>query len=150
MTEAVIFIGAQAAGKSTFYRDRFFRTHVRINLDMLRTRNREKRLFETCLETQQAFVIDNTNPTEADRARYIGPARDAGFRVTGYYFQSRLKDLLRRNEMRSDNERIPEKGLRGTYAKLVMPRRSEGFDDLYFVRLREPAGFLIENWIDEV
>lgn len=150
MTEAVIFVGAQAAGKSTLYRDRFFPTHVRINLDMLRTRNRERRLLETCLETQQAFVIDNTNPTEADRARYIGLARDAGFRVTGYYFQSRLKDLLRRNEMRSGNERIPDRGLRGTYAKLVMPSRAEGFDDLYFVRLREPAGFLIENWIDEV
>jgi len=36
--EAVIFVGLQAAGKSTFYRERFFDTHVRINLDMLRTR----------------------------------------------------------------------------------------------------------------
>jgi predicted kinase len=33
--EAVIFIGLQAAGKSTFYLRRFFRTHVRINMDML-------------------------------------------------------------------------------------------------------------------
>ena len=33
--EAVIFIGLQASGKSTFYRQRFFRTHVRTNMDML-------------------------------------------------------------------------------------------------------------------
>ncbi len=30
--EAVIFIGLQAAGKSSFYRDRFFSSHIRINL----------------------------------------------------------------------------------------------------------------------
>ncbi len=39
--EAVIFIGIQATGKSIFYKDRFFKTHIRINLDMLRTMNRE-------------------------------------------------------------------------------------------------------------
>jgi predicted kinase len=28
--EAVLFIGIQASGKTTFYRERFFDTHVRI------------------------------------------------------------------------------------------------------------------------
>jgi hypothetical protein len=45
MPQAVIFIGVQASGKSTFYMDRFFRTHMRINLDMLHTRNRERLLL---------------------------------------------------------------------------------------------------------
>lgn len=27
--EAIIFVGIQGAGKSTFYRDRFFNTHIR-------------------------------------------------------------------------------------------------------------------------
>lgn len=39
--EAVILCGIQASGKSAFYSERFFHTHVRINLDMLRTRRRE-------------------------------------------------------------------------------------------------------------
>jgi len=38
--EAIIFIGIQATGKSTFYKDNFFKTHIRINLDMLKTRKR--------------------------------------------------------------------------------------------------------------
>ena len=38
--QAVIFIGIQGSGKTTFYRDRFFNTHFRINLDMLKTRHR--------------------------------------------------------------------------------------------------------------
>lgn len=49
--EAVIFIGLQASGKSTFYQERFFNTHVRINLDMLKTRNREKQSLQVCLQT---------------------------------------------------------------------------------------------------
>ena len=69
--EAVIFTGLQGSGKSSFYKERFFSTHVRISLDLLRTRHRENRLLALCLETQQRFVIDNTNPARADRAKYI-------------------------------------------------------------------------------
>jgi hypothetical protein len=35
--EVVIFAGIPASGKSTFYLQRFFETHIRINPDMLRT-----------------------------------------------------------------------------------------------------------------
>jgi predicted kinase len=42
--EAVILIGIQGSGKSTFCRERFFNTHIRINLDMLKTRHRERYL----------------------------------------------------------------------------------------------------------
>ena len=81
-----------ASGKSSFYRERFFRTHVRINLDMLKTRHREKRLMEVCLETGVPFVIDNTNPAIADREPYIRAAKAAGCRMVGFYFQSRIED----------------------------------------------------------
>lgn len=36
--EGIIFVGIQPSGKSTFYHDRFSNTHLRINLDMLKTR----------------------------------------------------------------------------------------------------------------
>jgi hypothetical protein len=72
--QAVIFCGIQGTGKSTFYLRRFFDTHVRINLDMLRTRHREWQLVRASVEAKQPFVVDNTNPTAAERARYILPA----------------------------------------------------------------------------
>src|SRR4029077_2067989 len=75
--EAIIFVGVQGSGKTTFYRERFFDTHLRISLDMLRTRHREQLLVAACLAAKQPFVIDNTNPLPADRARYIGLAREA-------------------------------------------------------------------------
>ena len=148
--EAVIFIGLQACGKSSFYRARFFHSHLRINLDMLRTRHREARLLETCLDSGQAFVVDNTNPALQDRARYIGPARAAGFRVMGYYFQSSLPAALQRNRLREGEARIPDAGLRGTHAKMVLPHRAEGFDELFYVRFKDPADFLVEGWKNEV
>jgi predicted kinase len=86
--EAVIFVGIQGSGKSSFYRQQFFDTHVRISLDVLRTRHREQLLFAACLAAKQPFVVDNTNPLLRDRARYIEPARKAGFRVVAYFFDS--------------------------------------------------------------
>ena len=57
---AVILIGIQASGKTTFYRERYFDTHVRLSLDMLKTRRREELLLEACITARQAFVVDNT------------------------------------------------------------------------------------------
>jgi predicted kinase len=81
--QAILFTGIQATGKSSFYRERFFHTHVRINLDMLRTRHRERVLLRACLDALQPFVVDNTNLTRRDRAAYIELARAAGFRGCG-------------------------------------------------------------------
>jgi tRNA(His) guanylyltransferase len=44
--EAIILVGLQGSGKSSCYKDRFFCTHVRISLDLLKTRFREKRMLE--------------------------------------------------------------------------------------------------------
>src|ERR1044071_3072409 len=103
--ELILFIGIQATGKSSFYRERFYRTHVRVNLDMLKTRHREKLLVTACLEGKTAFLVDNTNLTREDRLRYIVPAKAAGFVIHGYFFQSRVIDALARNAVRDESER---------------------------------------------
>jgi predicted kinase len=143
-------MGIQAAGKSTFYRERYSDTHVRINLDMLRTRHREQTLFEASLACDQHVVIDNTNPTAADRARYIEPAKAAGAEVIGYYFSSRVGDALRRNMEREEAQRVPDKAILGTAGRLKMPTPSEGFDALFYVKCKGSGEFLVEDWIDEV
>lgn len=148
--EAVLFVGIQASGKSTFYKDRFSDTHVRINLDMLKTRNRELKLLEACLETGQSFVVDNTNPSRTDRVRYIQLARRAGFQIVGYYFQSRVEDCRKRNDQRPLPQQIPLAGILGTAGKLELPQRDEGFDRLYYVRIDNEKQFIVEEWQDEV
>jgi predicted kinase len=148
--EAAIFVGIQASGKSSFYRKQFFDTHLRINLDMLKTRHRERILLRACIEAKQPFVVDNTNPTIEERARYIEIARSGGFRVVGYYFRSPPKEALTRNARRTGKARIPDKGILGTHKRLRVPRLEEGFDELYCVRMDGTRCFLVEEWSDEL
>ncbi|UOQ51644.1 ATP-binding protein [Hymenobacter cellulosivorans] len=148
--QLIVFCGIQATGKSTFYQQHFFHSHVRISLDLLRTRNREQRLLELCLETQMRCVIDNTNPTRAERARYIEPARRAGFTVTGYFFQAAVAEALVRNQQRPVERQVPAVGLRATRNRLELPRYEEGFDELYFVRPLGNHTFTISPWQHEV
>jgi predicted kinase len=57
--QAVVFIGIQGSGKTSFYAERFLKTHVRISLDLLKTRGKEARFLQLCLDTGQKFVMDN-------------------------------------------------------------------------------------------
>jgi predicted kinase len=145
--EAVIFVGIQASGKTTFYRQRFFDSHIRISLDVLRTRHREQILFSACLEAKQPFVIDNTNPLPIDRARYIEPARAAGFRVVAYFFETTLKDAIRRNNQRAGKQKIPVPAIAGALRKLQPPTKEEGFDELFTVTITPENRFVVTNGI---
>ena len=133
--QLIIFTGVQASGKSTFYQQYFYHTHLRINLDMLKTRHRENMIFEACLASKTKIVIDNTNPTHEDRARYIGRAKDAGFEVISYYFETDLNSTLRRNSHREGKANIPEVGVRATLKKLEVPSLDEGFNEIFKVKI---------------
>lgn len=101
--------------------------------------------MDLCLRTQQRFVVDNTNLTRAERAKYIEAARARKFRVVGYYFESKVEDAIRRNMTRTGKENIPEIGIRGAYKRLERPSYEEGFDELYYVRIGE-SGFVVREW----
>lgn len=147
--EAVIFIGIQAAGKTSFYRERFFETHIRLSMDMLRTRHREQLLVRACVEAKQPFVIDNTNVRAEERACYIALARPARFRIVGYVFQAAPAEALARNELRVGKARIPEKGVLSTYKRFERPQLAEGFDQLLLVTLVPERGFVVEEWRED-
>lgn len=148
--ELIIFIGIQATGKSEFYKRSFYKTHIRLNLDMLKTRNREDILLEACIRAKQPFVIDNTNPTTTDRSKYIRAAKEAGFKIIGYYFKSSIADAISRNSQRNDAECVPVPAILSTHKKLELPILAEGFDELWYVRIDENADFLVEEYKDEV
>lgn len=145
--QAVIFCGIQASGKTTFFRERFFDTHVRISLDLLRTRRREELFLAACLQSQQPFVVDNTNPTPAVRARYVLPALAAGFEVVAYYFATDPRKAFERNRRRPGRANIPAGGLFGTHKRLRPPILAEGFARVYRVEIVEPGGFQESLWL---
>lgn len=143
--QLIIFIGVQASGKSTFYKHNFYNTHLRLNLDMLKTRHRENILFEAALASNTKIVIDNTNPTKADRVRYIQRAKDAGFEIVAYYFETDLKSTLERNSHRIGKANIPEVGVRATFNKLDVPSLDEGFNEIFKVKILGNGEFSILN-----
>ncbi|MEZ4449688.1 MAG: AAA family ATPase [Nannocystaceae bacterium] len=136
--EAILLIGIQGAGKSTFYARRFVDTHLRLNRDMLRTNHRLDVLFHAALALQQPLCLDNTQVRRGGRARLIAGARAAGFRVLGYWFDVPLEEALARNRLRAESARIPEVGIRGLAAKFEPPAADEGFHEIHRVRVVPP------------
>ena len=142
--QAIIFIGIQASGKSTFYNrllnDGFY-THI--CLDLLHTRNKENQKLRDCLSNGKSFVVDNTNPTIEDRKKYIEKGKEYGYHIISVFFQSKVKDCIERNEKRG--EKVPSKAIASTSNKLQMPSRAEGFDEIFFVKIINNE-FEITKW----
>ena len=143
----IIFIGLQASGKTTFYRERFADL-PHVNLDTLHTRNKERILIDTCFAAGKSFVVDNTNPTRKDRERYIPVAKESGYRIIGYYFQSSISACKERNSRREGKARLPDVALMSVYTALELPDWNEGFDELYYVKI-DGHHFTADPWIHE-
>lgn len=147
MPTMAIMIGIQASGKSTFCRQNLC-NYIRVNLDDLHTRNKEKIAIEDAISSGVDVVIDNTNPTIVDREKYISRAKAAGYKIVGYFMQSKLQDCMERNEGREGKAKIPRKAIACTSYKLEMPSYKEGFDEIYFVSIFE-GEMQISEWRDE-
>lgn len=143
----IVLMGLQASGKTTFF-EQFLKDkgYVHINLDTLKTRHREILEITRCLDRGLCYATDNTNPTKEDRRRYIGPAKDKGYHIVGYFMQSRLASCLERNGRR--DRQVPKKGILATFNKIEMPSLDEGFDELNFVSI-EDGEFRISKWIED-
>lgn len=143
--KAILFIGIQATGKSTYYIQHFSGEYVHINLDTLHTRNKETRLLEDCLAQRKSFVVDNTNPTASDRKKYIEAAKAHGYLIEGYFFQSIVQDCVERNSHRTGKACVPDRAIAFTSNRLELPSYGEGFDQLYFVHIQD-GEFVTELW----
>ena len=144
--KAIIFIGIQASGKTTFFEQNLEAGFVRISMDELHNRNKERRLVQECVEAGKDFVIDNTNPTREDRQRYLSLVSGTGYEVDAYFFQSRVQDCVRRNQERG--ETVPAKAIAATSNRLEQPSYEEGFDHIKYVAIKE-NGYEISDWEDQ-
>ena len=144
--QLVIFVGLQAAGKSSFFRERFASTHAHVSKDLMprAARDKESRQLaqiEQALLIGQPVVVDNTNPRAADRAPLIELARRYEARVVGYFFEPGIQDSLRRNAAREPQ--VPKVAIFTTAKKLQPPSFEEGFDEIHHVRLAGGGGFSV-------
>jgi predicted kinase len=148
--QVLLFIGIPGAGKSTFYRDRFFDTHLRINLDQLRTRRREGILLHACFESKTRFVWDNTNVSRLERAEVLTKARKARFEAIAFYFEPDFAGSLRRNSGRSGRACVPESAIKGMITRLEKPNWDEGYTAIFSVWNLNDGSFDVEEWTREI
>lgn len=149
MKRMIIFIGIQASGKSYYYENVLKSEYKHINLDELHTRNKELQLLTEYLDSLEDIVIDNTNPTKADRVRYVLLAKEHGYHISGYFFESKIKDCIDRNEQRTGKAKVPRQAIAATSNKLEMPSYEEGFDELYFIGRDGEGNMVKSEWRDE-
>lgn len=137
-TELVTFTGLQAAGKTTFYRERFAATHAHVSKDAWpngrKKEERQRRLIAEYLAAGRSVVVDNTNPTAIERAPLIAIGRALGARVSSYWFVITVEEALRRNALRAGRARVAEVGIFTAAKRLVAPASDEGFDIYFEVR----------------
>lgn len=146
---AIIFIGIQGCGKTTFYRKRiepYMKEWKYISMDQLHNRNTEADMVRDCIEKRESFVIDNTNPTKQDRKRYLDMLEGKDYRVMCYFFQSRVQDCIERNKLRG--ETVPAKAIAATSNKLELPSREEGFTDMVYIKV-VPPHFETDIYVEE-
>ena len=145
MAECVILIGLPASGKTTFYHQRFAATHRHVSKDhwpaAANKDARQAALISTALSAAIPVVVDNTNPSIADRAAIIAHARKHGARIVGYYFTATTREALGRNRAREGKQRVPDVAIFTKAKRMVVPAREEGFDELYEVSIREDGTF---------
>jgi len=133
--ELVIFSGIQCSGKSTYYHHRFAKTHFRINLDELKTRHKEWTLYAATLHKNLPVVIDNTNPTRLDRAKYIDQAKACGYRIVGFQFDIPIAVALTRSANRTSQKVVPPGEIHITSRKMQPLIASEGFNEMFVVSI---------------
>ena len=130
----IIFVGLQAAGKSTYYHANLAATHVHVSKDLMKNaRNRDerqRRMIEEAFRAGKSVAIDNTNPTPYERAPLIELARRHGARVVAYHFETTVKDAVTRNRAREGKARVPDLAIFVAAKKLVRPEMAEGFDEV--------------------
>jgi predicted kinase len=144
----VILVGLPAAGKTTFYQQRFAASHVHISKDLwpkgADKSARQARELKSALSAGRSVVVDNTNPSPADRALVITAAREHGARVIGYYLAATTREAIGRNRGREGKARVPDVAIFTAAKRLVVPTQHEGFDELYRVTAAADGAFVVE------
>jgi predicted kinase len=153
--DVLLFCGLQAAGKSTFYREQFLATHLLISKDLLRNTARPARrqaeLLHLALQACHSVVIDNTNPTPAERVPLIEIAHSYQTRAIGYYFVTSIQQAIQRNQQREGKARVPSVAIYSTATRLKPPDYAEGFDRIYSVQSAIDSTLTAPTWrIEEI
>lgn len=146
--DVAVLVGLQAAGKSTFYRQRLAADHTLVSKDLFpraarNKQRRQMRLVEDTLAAGRPVAVDNTNPSPKEWGPLIELGHALGATVTAYWFPPDIDASLRRNAARPGPERVPDVGLHANFRRLRRPSVADGFDAVHEVRFDGVGGFRV-------
>jgi predicted kinase len=149
VAELVILTGLPGAGKTTFYQQNFASSHRHVSKDLWPNaagrEARQRRAIIEALAQGASVVVDNTNPSIAERAAIIAIARAEGARVVGYFFDVTTRQAVARNAQRGGRQKVPNVAIFTTAKRLEPPTRGEGFDELFRVTLTPERTFSVSR-----
>lgn len=126
----VILVGPQGAGK-TEYCKKNFNNSTYISRDISGRQHRKQ--FEKAIQKKdKLIVIDNTNPSIKQRARYIPKAKEAGYKIIIVWFDMDTEDkqfCIKRIKERKNHPTLkPEKAeeaIEQYFSKFEPPTKKE-------------------------
>ncbi|KAG8002206.1 Bifunctional polynucleotide phosphatase/kinase [Nibea albiflora] len=136
-TEVIVAVGFPASGKSTF-----FHTHVipkgyaYVNRDTLGSWQSCVSACERALKEGRSVAVDNTNPDQESRKRYVDVAKAMGVPCRCFHFSASLEQAKHNNRYRemapSDKKHVKVNDMIfHSYKKhFVAPALSEGFSEI--------------------
>ncbi len=145
--EMIIFTGIPGSGKSTFYKQNFQDTHVLVSKDLMGNKNKphkQRVQIEEALKESKSIVVDNTNVTKEIRAELIELGKQYSAKIIGYYFESIPRYCLYLNSLRTGKAKVPDVVIYKFNSQLEPQKYSEGFDELFFVRIDSWSDFKYE------
>lgn len=135
-------VGLQGAGKSTWVAACLAATHAVVSKDhwprARRREARQQRVVAQLLAEGRSVVVDNTNPSAAERAPLVAAARAACVPVRAVWVDTPLDVCLTRNAARPEEARVPLVGVHAAQARFTPPTPEEGFTRVDVVRPRGP------------
>lgn len=131
-------VGLQGAGKTTWVAENLAGSHAVVSKDhwprARRREARQRRVVAELLAAGRSVVVDNTNPSEEDRAPLLAAARAAGVPVRAVWVDTPPEVSEQRNAAREGPARVPLVGVLATRARFRPPTTDEGFDRVDVVR----------------
>jgi predicted kinase len=131
-------VGLQGCGKSTWVAEHLAASHCVVSKDhwprARRREARQQRVVAELLAAGASVVVDNTNPSAAERAPLVALARTAGVPVRAVWVDTPPELCEQRNAAREGRARVPLVGVLATRARFAPPTTDEGFDRVEVVR----------------
>jgi predicted kinase len=137
MAEAVILVGLQGSGKTTYFEKHFAAGYAHASRDVQQNAKQEEEFIRECLRAGRSYVVDNTNATRSARAPYIREAKAAGFRVICCFLDTPVRTAIGRNNHRTDKKPVPVPAILRTAKRMEPPSAGEGMDEIRLVRAGE-------------